>query len=176
MSIKPCPVPANALLARYVGDHAYTDCYRVEIAAAATQVQYINVFYTSWLFKLERAILAWAASRPSTDAEVKQLALGEIECFSAWHVEDRNDNQLLLSDFRDRTRSWLMALPAIDPNENAAVTTLYFGSAVVARRGADGEVRTGLLFGILLGFHKIYSKVLLHSAKTRLLSEMRRVG
>ncbi len=74
----------------------------------------MRAFYTTWIFKLERAILKWAVSRASTDLDAKRLAEGEIDRFSAWSVEDRNDNQLLMSDFQGRTRSWLMTLPAGD--------------------------------------------------------------
>ena len=34
------------------------------------------VFYTGSLFKLERLLLAWIASRPSTDEQAKELACG----------------------------------------------------------------------------------------------------
>ncbi|MFN3492271.1 MAG: hypothetical protein ACK40V_08645, partial [Anaerolineales bacterium] len=58
-----------------------------------------------------------------------------------------------------RTRSWLMV-------ENAgAKTKLYFGSAVVPKkRGED----LGFIFVLLLGFHQIYSILLLYFAKTKL--------
>ena len=169
LSIKPCSLPAAALLARYVGDRAYTDCYRVEIPGTVTQVEFVVAFYTTWVFKLERAILQWAVSRASTDLDARQLAEGEIDRFSAWSVEDRNQNQLLMCDFQGRTRSWLMTLPAGD--QDTAATGLYFGSAVVAQRDPNGVAKTGLLFRALLGFHKVYSKILLHAAKTRLLRQ-----
>jgi len=50
-------------------------------------------FYTTLVFKLERLILKLAVSRPSTDAQAKQLAAGSIDEFSAWHVEARSENQ-----------------------------------------------------------------------------------
>lgn len=166
-SIKSCPLPVDALLGSYIHAGAYTDCYRAELPGTVTQAQYVNAFYTTWVFKLERAILKWAVSMPSLDSEANQLAQGEIDNFAAWHVESRCDNQLLLSDFRGRTRSWLMTLPASDTNR--AKTHLYFGSAVVpAQDPRSGETRLGLVFGALLGFHKIYSRILLHSARARL--------
>lgn len=173
--IETCAIPGNALLGRYVGEHAYTDCYRVEVALTVTQSQFVYAFYTTWVFKLERAILKWVVARPSSDAEAMRLAAGEIEQFSAWHVEDRSENQLLLSDFRDRTRSWLMTLPAGD--ESSAGTRLYFGSAVVPRKDpATGEAGMGSMFRVLLGFHRIYSRILLHSARSRLLRQARQIS
>ncbi len=65
-------------------------------------------FYTTLLFKLERFILKWTVSKSSTDAQARQLSDGEIEQFAAWHVEGRNENEILMCDFGGRTRSWLM--------------------------------------------------------------------
>jgi hypothetical protein len=46
-------------------------------------------------------------------------------------------------------------------------TRLYFGSAVVPRKGQTG---LGGRYRALLGFHKRYSKILLRAARARLLS------
>jgi hypothetical protein len=51
----------------------------------------------------------------------------------------------------------------------AAATRLYFGSAVVpAVDKATGRLRMGFAFRALLGFHRIYSRVLLRAARSRL--------
>ena len=48
-------------------------------------------------------------------------------------------------------------------------TCLYFGSAVVPSIDrASGKARMGFVFKALLGFHRIYSRVLLHAARSRL--------
>jgi hypothetical protein len=48
-------------------------------------------------------------------------------------------------------------------------TLLYFGSAVVPVRDmVSGQPRLGFLFKALLGFHKLYSRVLLRAARSRL--------
>jgi len=168
--VEACAVP-DALLGRYAGEHAYADCYRVEVAASVTLEQFVYAFYTTRVFKLERAILQWVVAKPSTDAGARQLARGELDRFAAWDVEDRSDNQLLLSDYRGRTRSWLMTLPGGD--ENSPGTVLYFGSAVVpVTDPAGGAGRLGLLFHCLLGFHKVYSRILLHAARARLLRQV----
>jgi len=50
-----------------------------------------------------------------------------------------------------------------------AGTRLYFGSAVVPRRSArSGREGLGPLFSSLLGFHKLYSRLLLRAARSRL--------
>ena len=127
----------------------------------------MEAFYTTAVFKLERLLLARFVSKPSSDAQARQLAAGELNSFAAWDVEERRVDQLLMSDFRGRTRSWLMVAPG--PGDGAATTRLYFGSAVVpiVNRGS-GEARLGFAFRALLGFHKLYSRVLLRAACSRL--------
>ena len=52
---------------------------------------------------------------------------------------------------------------------NGPQTRLYFGSGVVAMIDRKtGVASQGRVFRALLGFHKVYSKVLLHAAKSRL--------
>jgi hypothetical protein len=132
-----------------------------------SHAQYVNAFYTTFAFRLERSILKWAVAKPSTDSEVVQLAMGALENFAAWHVEKRCHNQLLLCDFQGRTRSWLMVAPlGADAGHG---TRLYFGSAVVGRKHSKtGKSAMGFGFRVLLGFHKLYSMVLLGSARRRL--------
>ena len=72
---------------------------------------------------------------------------------------------LILCDMHEATRSWLMVAAA---GENA--TRLYFGSAVVLRRtNAAGERKMGFTYRALLGFHKLYSRALLSTARASLL-------
>ncbi|MGI9308284.1 MAG: hypothetical protein ACR2P6_03410 [Gammaproteobacteria bacterium] len=166
-SIESCKLPRGALLNSYLNSGAYTDCYRTEVPGTVTHAQYICAFYTTLLFKLERVILAWFVSKPSTDREVEQLAAGSSDLFAAWQVEDRIENQLLLSDFHGRTRSWLMVLPIGDDSDPA--TYLYFGSAITTIQDLEtGKITLGAGFRVLLGFHKIYSRLLLYSARSRL--------
>lgn len=159
-SIESCPLPEKALLKRYAQQGAYTDCYRTEVTGTITHVQFVKAFYTTKLFKLERFILKWAVSKLSSDDQALQLAKGETDSFAAWHVEGRCEDQLLLTDFRGRTRSWLMVAPVGNDNK----TRLYFGSAVVRQK----DSRDSLMFSVLVRFHKIYSVLLLYSASLRL--------
>ena len=134
-SIEKCTVPANALLAKYSMDGTYTDCYATEIPGRISFPEFVFAFYTTLLFKLERLILKWTVSKPSTDAQARQLAEGDSEKFAAWHVENRSENEILMCDFRGRTRSWLMVTPV--STVSGARTRLYFGSAVVPIRNSE---------------------------------------
>lgn len=167
-SIESCPAPEHALLQAYIRQQgAYTDCYAVNVHGIVPHSDFVHAFYTSAVFKLERLILQCCLNKPSTDFEARQLAECAISKFAAWRVESRAADQLLMCDFLGRTRSWLMAHPW--QSESGYKTRLYFGSAIVARRRAkDGKRTIGIGFKVMLGFHRLYSRVLLHSAKSLL--------
>ncbi len=166
-SIKACPLPDHALLRKYVRADTYTDCYRTQAQHEVTLTEFVRAFYTTWIFRLERAILKWAVAKPSSDDQASRLADGSIDHFAAWQVEHRSENQLLLTDFHGRTRSWFMTVPA--DAENSEQTVLYFGSAVTPVPAPEtGEITPGRGYSALLEFHKIYSRVLLYSARSRL--------
>jgi hypothetical protein len=163
-SIQPHPLPDGALLRRYVGGEDYADCYATLIDRAVSHEEFVRAFYTTWVFKLERSILRWVVAKPSSDADAAALAAGARETFAAWRVEARAPDQLLMCDFLGNTRSWLMTA-----RESEASTRLYFGSAVVARTDrSTGKRALGPSFRALLGFHKVYSRVLLSAARSRL--------
>jgi hypothetical protein len=164
--VSSCPLPSGALLNRYEDGH-YTDCFFSDVPGAVSHQQFVEMFYTTWLFRAERFILKWLVSRPSTDAQARQLALGELNSFAAWTVEDRANDQLLMNDFRDKTRSWLMVAPL--RGDGASQTRLYFGSAVIStEEKKDGTLEMGRSFNVLLGLHKLYSRALLKTAGNRL--------
>jgi hypothetical protein len=163
--IEACELPAAALLRKYVDGVSYTDCYRIRVARFVSHADYLEAFYTTPLFRVERWILAALVASPSSDEQVRQLAAGETDTFAAWSVEARAENQLLLCDLNHRTRSWLMTEAADDPD----ATWLYFGSAVVPRIDPhSARPSLGAIYSALLGFHKLYSRALLHSCVARL--------
>jgi hypothetical protein len=155
-------LPVSALLQKYVYPGAYTDCYFTEVARPVSAQVYIEAFYTTRVFKLERFILTHAVNKPSTDIDAHRLSRDELERFAAWTVEARAPDQLLMCDYLSRTRSWLM----VQPIEGG--TRLYFGSAVVPVRRQSGEVSLGSTYVSLMGFHKLYSRILLSSARSAL--------
>ncbi len=158
-AIAECKVPEGSLLSAYAGGEAYTDCYSADVSMPVIQAQFVEAFYTTPLFKVERFFLR-LASRPSTDVAAKELALGQTETFAMWRVENRKETELLLAV--GRTRSWLMAKSGAGQDSNR--TRLYFGSAIVPNQ--KGQLGFGVT--ALQGFHKLYSRALLHAARLRL--------
>ena len=172
-SIEACPIPESALLNKYRNRspsedaEAYADCYSVGINGSVVLSDFVFAFYTTPVFRLERVILKYLVAKPSTDYQARQLADGSIDSFAAWNVEQRTEEQLLMCDFRGRTRSWFMVTPIVTTSHSR--TLLRFGSAVVPRKNIKtGKLELGSGFSFLRGFHKLYSKALLYSAKMRL--------
>jgi hypothetical protein len=158
------PVPPDSLLGRLAAERgAFVDAYTLSLPRAVSQADFVEAFYTTRLFKLERLLLT-LLGRPSSDAAARALARGEGERFAAWTVQARAGDELLMREDSGATRSWFRA------EVGAGGTTLWFGSAVVPRRppGPGGEPRFGLVFNALLGFHRRYSRALLAAAARRL--------
>ena len=164
-SVHQCTLPPDAALNACASDGAYTDCYAVVLPRVVTQAEYVEAFYTTAIFKIERWLIAMFLSRPSTDAQAQQLSQGALRVFAAWSVQQQQPDQLVLAS--GRTRSWLMA--SADPGSGPHSTKLYFGSAIVPRRGGGtGQSTMDWQFRALLGFHQLYSRVLLSAASRRL--------
>lgn len=161
--VTSCAVPNGALLGKYVMPGNYTDCYTACVNRKVELPEFVAAFYATPLFAMERVILKWVVSKPSNEADIRALADGTGVEFAAWSVETRKADELLLRDFRGRTRSWLKCCP--DTAAGTGRTALFFGSAVV------GAVDTGrgtgpsrVVFRALLPFHRLYSRGLLWSA------------
>jgi len=159
--ITEADLPADTLLQRYAQPPCYTDCFTTTLPGEISLPRYVEAFYVAPLFRCERLILGAFAGRPSTDFGAKSLAEGTATEFAAWDVEDRTANQLLMRDMNAATRSWFMTQPADD------ATTLYFGSAVTPKDGAE----LGAVFRAFLPAHTLYSRLLLSGARKRLLSQ-----
>lgn len=149
-------IPVGTLLGFYAANGAFTDAYLITLDREVSLPEFIAAFYTSPLFKLERWLIAKSLRLPSTDQDAYELGIGKVDKFSAWHVESRDQHQAMLA--AGRTRSWFMVSPAAGHR-----TTLYFGSAVVARKRGG----LGWQFTALLGFHKAYSQLLPAAAAKR---------
>ena len=99
-------------------------------------------------------------AQPSAYESIKDL-------FRPGHADYTYLAKYGLRDYRGSTRSWLMTLT--QENNGESRTRLYFGSAILGRSPVAGEKkRLGRGFRLLLGFHKIYSRVLLQAARARL--------
>lgn len=157
MIARACDVPRDGLLQAYVA-RGYTDCFEVMSPLEIDLGAFIDAFYTTWLFRLERAVLSVALRRRIRDADVAALAAG-ADTFAAWRVEGRADHQILLCDMAGHTRSYLAV-----SHKQGGVTRLVFGSAVVA---ADSG-QSGGMMKALLPLHRFYSKCLLRLAERKL--------
>lgn len=156
---RACTVPRDAQLQRYAQrDDCYTDCFEVMHPMEADLSAFIDAFYTTWLFRLERAVLTLTLRRRIRDADVVALGAG-ADTFAAWRVEDRAEGQILLCDLSGHTRSWL----AVAPKEGGT-TRLLFGSAVVPR---EGQALSGVVRAMIPA-HRFYSRMLLRMAEWRL--------
>jgi hypothetical protein len=157
------PLPPASLLARLARERgAYADAYTLKVPRAVPLAEFVEAFYTTRLFKVERRLLA-LFGRPSSDAMARAVARGEGERMAIWTVQAREPDELLMHEDSGATRSWFKA------EAGAAGTTLWFGSAVVPRqRNPGGEARLGWAFHALLGFHRWYSRALLKAAARRL--------
>ena len=169
MHVTQQPAPADSFLRTYLGGRnperwgQYSDCFSVRVDRPVGLAEFVFAFYTTWVFKLERRILQLVIGAASTDAQARGVAKGTEQLFAAWRVGARSESQLLMCDRYETTRSWFRVMP------NEGGTTLQFGSAVASAptRGAARSKGSG--FRLLLGFHVLYSKVLLRAAAKRLL-------
>ena len=167
LSIHQRSVPETSLLKPYDAmPGCAADCFETEIPAAITLSSYVNAFFTSPLFQVERWILGWAIKKPSSDDDIRKLADGSGTGFSAWSVEQRNEHQLLLTVTNNSVRTWLMIEPAKDGKH---ATRLLFGSAVLPKEDTGEK---GWIYKALAGFHIIYSQLLLWSAKRQLQAKL----
>lgn len=167
LSIKRSAVPPKSMLEAYFNRGAYVDCFWTDTPAMVALREYVYAFYTTPLFRLERAILKVSVSKPSTDDQARQLADGARDTFAAWSVESRSENEILMCDFVGLTRSWLK-VAAMSKDH----TRLFFGSAVVPVKDTrTGKSSIGFGYRALLGFHQIYSALLLYSARRQIQSQ-----
>jgi hypothetical protein len=166
--VSPTVLPPDALLALYASQGAFTDCYVTSIDRHVTHAEFVEAFYTTALFRLERALLAVLAWRPSSDLDAQALASGRSDTFAVWRVERRAIDQILLADRSGQTRSWLRVVPG---DGAAPRTLLYFGSALILRKDPrTGQPRMSHVARALLGLHDRYSRALLRAAAARLMS------
>jgi hypothetical protein len=143
---------------RWVGQG---DCFSVAVAQPVSLSDFVYAFYTSPVFRMERAILRILASGPSTDAEARGVADGSGSSFAIWRVGERTTTQLLMCDRFEKTRSWFQVAPM-----EGGGTLLRFGSAVAASRNREtGVLLAGRGFHWLMGIHVLYSRVLLSAAR-----------
>jgi hypothetical protein len=148
----------------------YGDCFSVRVDRVASLADLVFAFYTSPLFRIERLLLRVLAGAPAGDADAHALAQGSATTFSIWYTGERSATQLLMCDRYERTRSWFRVVPL-----NGGGTLLQFGSAVAARPGKAAASASSAVFRLLLGFHILYSQLLLSAAKMGVMRNSRRL-
>ncbi|MEL6957537.1 MAG: hypothetical protein AAGL89_01130 [Pseudomonadota bacterium] len=157
--IREAALPQHALLQRYAQqDRCYTDAFTCALTQNVDLWDYIEAFYTTPLFRAEKAILRVGLIGKSTQWDASRLRDG-ISTFAAWIVEDVSERELLMCDVGGATRSWFAVA------QEPAGTRLFFGSAIVPGNEAD---RPPLLARLLIGPHRMYSRALLRAAARRL--------
>jgi hypothetical protein len=168
-SIAQTTVPDDALLKTYRGGKHperwghYGDCFSVSVNHPVTLGEFVCSFYTSPVFRIERWVLRVLVAAASTDEQARAVAEGRGDTFAVWTVGERTADQLLMCDQYGKTRSWFRVVP-----QGQRGTVLQFGSAVAAKRAETGSRKMSHGFGVLLGFHRLYSRVLLAAARRRL--------
>lgn len=158
------PVPPASLLGRLAAErHAFADACTLRLPRRVSLGEFVEAFYTTRLFKLERWLIA-RAGRPCSDADVRLLAQGANVRMAMWTVQARTASELLMHEDSGVTRSWFKV------DADSAGTTLWFGSAFMPRRveAGSGQPRFSWTFHALLGFHRAYSRALLKAAARRL--------
>jgi len=88
-----CEIPEGSLLQRCVSEGVFADCYCTALPVRVSHAEYVEAFYTTAVFKAERWLLKWALSRPSSDRDAHQRAIGASHTFAAWRVEGRDANE-----------------------------------------------------------------------------------
>lgn len=173
MSIKTGQVPENGLLKPYTQRRGcYTDCFLVDVPGRVELFEYVSVFFNTPVFRLERKLLSILAASPSVDKDIVDLANGAGDTLAMWRVEARNETQLIMAVGKGPIRTWLMCH---NNGTDSGTTRLYFGSAVLPTEHSGSEdAKLGKLFYLTLGFHKLYSRILLGSAKRKLVKNRRR--
>ncbi|MEP5155338.1 hypothetical protein [Planktotalea sp.] len=160
------PLPPHAFLDRFSSEAgAHTDCYVTEVPAHVDLERFIATFFDTWVFRLERKLLAIFARQSSGQEDVKALAHGASEKLAMWRLVERDENQILLRVGDGPIRSWLMR------SDLQAGTQLYFGSALLAvAKDKRGNPSVGFFANALMGFHRLYSRILLQAAARKLSS------
>lgn len=161
------PLPDDSLLARHRGPECYRDAFRVEVPGDVSLAELITVFFGSGAFLPERTALR-LIGRGAGRAEIAELADGRAKRFAAWELEAREENELLMHDFLDKTCCWLAVSPGGEapdlagglPRPGAGRTYLWFGTGV---RDFEGPIISRLREA-----HRWYARWLLAGAARRL--------
>ncbi len=137
-----------------------TDAFRCKVDFSVNLEHFIQAFFDSSVFRLERLLIQILTRKQADLTQVKKLASGTDKTFAVWQVAQRSNFEILMKVGTGPIRSWLAAYPDQDGG-----TSLYFGSAVLPTKGdKNGNQQVGFLFQATVWFHEFYSRLLLKSA------------
>lgn len=156
-SVHASPLPDSAALKQFAAvPGVHIDCYRADVSKDISLSDYAIAFFDSPVFRLERRLIALVGGKASRRADVEAFALGKSDTLSEWQVVERDADQILLAVGDGPIRTWIMRESPQDG------TALYFGSAILPMHGAS---KIALGFRLLMGFHRLYARVLLFAAQ-----------
>ncbi len=167
-NVAPCPIPNTTFLEDLTHREGnYTDCFVTDISEGVSISEFISAFFGSPVLRLERRLLALISAK-STAADVAAVANGTGTKIALWTVDQRDDTQIILKAASGGIRTWMMV-----SRTSEETTRLYFGSALVPEASENGEIKLRFSTRALMGFHKLYSRIVLWSARKQL-HKMRR--
>ncbi|APG49136.1 hypothetical protein [Phaeobacter porticola] len=154
-------IPEGSLLQQFAERPGFhVDAFVAHVGFTPSLNDYIVAMFDSRVFRIERALLALAAFKPTFKEGVAALAAAESDRLASWKTVQRTEQELLMEVEKGRVRTWLMVEPA-----QGGASKLWFGSAVVPKPAQTGKAGgIGFVFRTLMGFHKLYSRVLLRAA------------
>lgn len=157
--ISATPLPASSFLTSQAETAGhYTDCFDATVDGPVSITDFIEAFFNSPVLRLERKLIGLAVQK-SSPADVTDFASGKTNSLAVWTTETRGDDQITMLVKGGRIRSWLMVEPAGDQ------TRLLFGSSVTPVTGKDGSPTLGFGVRAFMGFHILYAKICLASAR-----------
>ncbi len=158
--VRKADIPAAALVNSYSGKpETRVDSYEIDVPNRVSLEAFIGSFYRGRLFRIERWIIQTLTGHASSDAQIEALLCGKAEKFSAWTLEVRRRDQMIMCDYQSRTCSWFM----VEPRNGG--TCLRFGSVIKPTDYAGrSEWLSKPVIVLLLPLHGLYSRLLLSQA------------
>jgi hypothetical protein len=176
-SVTKSSPPPDSLLTKRVKESTLlveADCYSLEIDGKVSLEEFVEAFFTSQVFQVERMVLPVA----STDEQARQFARGTTADFATWRAVGRTEGEFLTiwGDGSPETTeipksgtqgaTWFRVEPA--GTADAPRTRISLGSSIV---GTPNPL-TSFVMGIATPLHGVYSQTLVQCAADNLQSRV----
>lgn len=163
ITVKRIGVPEGSFLKAYEGrEGCETDCFQADVPGHPDIDRFVHIFFDTWVFRIERRLLALLGEDYATSEDVAALAGRSSDTLAAWTVQDRSADEIILAFKRPRGRTWLQATQL---DGSLGSTRLRFGSALLPNIDSEGQTASiswGLKIGLPL--HRLYARLLLAAA------------